>query len=87
MSSEHQVSPTGATMAERAEQAMKEPEGVPYIVTGIFRDGRRFADEYASPTGWEGAEAAALEEHPTLEVAAVLKVESGKVRVCDVERV
>lgn len=89
---EHRDAITAPTMAERAEEALRQPQGETFIVVGVYRDEeeedgslQRFADEYASATGWEGAEAAAKEEHPALDVAAVLKVVDGKVRVCDAE--
>lgn len=57
-----------------------------FTVVGTYsdaeEDGRpqRFGEEYASATGWEGAEAAALEEHPTLNIAAVIP---GRVKCAD----
>lgn len=61
-----------------------------YTVIGTYGDGeaveedgspQRFAEEYESATGFEGAEAAALEEHPELDIAAVIE---GAVKLADI---
>jgi hypothetical protein len=65
---------------DHAKDAEPDAERV-FTVIGLYSDSReadgtpqRFGDQYTSATGWEGAEAAALQEHPTLQVAAVVQV-------------